>query len=201
MAVNETTQLGCGRRIEDVWDHVDSPPDRHELTCADCQDARGSLGTLASATRELTAADAADPTLQTSPEVLDSIVAIARAEVRRGRRIPLHQPRPDHPVQHLLVSEQTIAGVVRHVSDLIPGLETRRCRVELAPPDEVAPGSTGSSEPARVRVDLRVSVSADLSIPETIATLRADTIAALRREIGIGVARIDVDVEDIHDGV
>ena len=58
----------------------------------------------------------------------------ARAEVRRGRRLPLDEPVADGTVSDLSVSEQTVAAAVRRAGDAVPGVEVRRCRVELGDP-------------------------------------------------------------------
>ena len=202
MALNDTaqahpdsTRLGCGRDVDDVWDTIDDPPNRHERSCPDCQAARESLGGLAAATHEMSAADAADPTLQSSPEVLEHILGIARAEVRRGRRIPLRRPLPGRAEEHLLVREQAIAGVIRHIGDQIPGLEIRRCRAQLADRG----GDPDLDGPVEVHVRVSVSVAPHLAILQIVGVLRTRVTAGLAAEIGMDAATIDVVVEDVHD--
>lgn len=53
LANSRTTQLGCGRDIDEVWANADSLPDAHELTWPDCQAARASLRELNAATYDL----------------------------------------------------------------------------------------------------------------------------------------------------
>lgn len=92
------TRLGCGRDVDDVWDHIEQPPSAHERTCPYCTQARADLAGLAAATREMTAADRTDPSLHVSDRMMADVLAIVRTEVRRGRTIPLQRrvpgPRP-----------------------------------------------------------------------------------------------------------
>lgn len=195
MAVNEETELGCGRQIDDVWDRIEDPPDEHELTCPDCRAARASLDELSAATRELVAVDAADTTLRTSSAGLTNIMAVARAEVRRGRRLPLRQPLPDQVVEELTISEQAVAAVIRQTADRMPGIEAGRCRVEFD--ESVIPAAQG--EAATIKASLRVRVAADLAIPVVVQALRDEIIEVVLARIGIRVSAVDVVVEDVFD--
>ncbi len=196
MAVRQANQLGCGREIDEVWDKVDLPPDTHEQSCPDCQAARESLTGLNAAAQEMARSDREDPLLQVDTAVFDHIVSIARAEVRRGRRLPLRQPAAGQSVEELTVSEQTVASIVRRLSDQIPGIETRRCRVELAEPTD---GQDVAGAPATYLVTLRVSASGAVAIPEMVDDLRRRVIAAITATIGVRVSTVNVIVEDLHD--
>lgn len=213
-----SVQLGCGRSIDDVWDNINNPPSRHELNCAYCETARSDLAGLAQATRELRAEEDKDTDLQASPATIDRILSIARSEVRRGRRLPLHQPGPDH-VSELTVSEQAVSVVIRRVGDQTAGVQIRRCTVQLVSaeagqPDIAAAPHTQTmastilepevsrlavSTASDVRVSLRVSVDATASIPSVVNDLRTAIIDVVDREVGIKVQTIHVAVEDVHN--
>ena len=138
----DPNRLGCGRSIDDVWARVDLPrPARTDLPRLPGGPARP--GRSGRATRGVVAADKADPALRLDSGAITGILEIARAEVRRGRRIPMEQPRPGAAGDELTVSEQTLANLIRRTSDEIDGLEARRCAVALSkhdPLNEDAPG-------------------------------------------------------------
>lgn len=192
MEVTETdaTTLGCGRDMDAVWDQIQLPPDAHERGCPDCQAARADLAPLAAATTQLDEFDVEDPTLHTEPRVLERITAIARAEVRRGRQLPLRNPTPDDPSQ-LTISEQTVAGLVRRVADQLASLEARRCSVEVETEHNV-PGAA-----AVLRITLRIAVSPTIVIPEVVARLRTEIVETVTREVGVQISQVRVLVEDV----
>ena len=211
-----STQLGCGRDIDDVWDNIDHPANAHELTCTYCQAARKDLLSLARATRDLNRDDQADPGLQTSPQVIDRIFAVARSEVRRGRRLPLRQSGPGR-VSELTVSEQAVTAVIRRTGDRGGIVRIRRCTAEvlLADPADVAPADRSASDVAPadrsasdlpasdlpasdVRVSLRVSVDSAAPIAVAVNDLRTAIIDVVDREVGMNVVRVDVTVDDVH---
>lgn len=191
MAVTQTTRLGCGRDVEEVWAHVDEPPTAHEHACPDCTKARADLAELSAATRELRDADRDDPDLRVPEGVLTDLLAIVRTEVRRGRLIPLERSGDGDPA--LAVSDQVIAGVVRDSCDADTEVEARRVGVEAA---ASAPGSTG---PAEVTVRLQVSVGRAAAIPRLAARLRDTIRDDVSARVGVTVSRIDITVEDVHD--
>lgn len=194
MAVTTTdNQLGCDRDIDEIWEHADDPPTEHESRCRHCQAARRSLTDLNEATRHLKNRDIADPTLGVSQQVLDKIISVARAEVRRGSNIPM--VRTENQAQAALtVSRQAITAVVWHASDqLLPTIESRRCFVRSID----AEGDPGT--PVNITLDVDVSVTFGVSIPQEIAEFRARLMVAVDETIGINVSRIDVLVKDVHD--
>lgn len=191
----DTDRLGCGRHIDDVWEHIDSPPDPHELGCPDCRAARANLAELAAATRQLSAADQADQTLRTSPEVLTTIVSTARAEVRRGQSIPLGFPDQQTPGE-LTISEQSIAGVIRRTCDDLDGVEARRCTVRLT---DLPTARTPAGDRVQITVGLKISVSASVAIPRLARELRHNVRTAVQQQVGLEVTTINLDVEDIHE--
>lgn len=215
-----TTQLNCGRDIDDVWANIDRPPTAHEVTCPFCRAARADLSELAAATRRLRDDDNTDPDRQSTPAVLDRILTIARSEVRRGRRLPLDPPdpvEPDAPTT-ATISEQAVAAVIRRVADRNPDLQIRRCAITLDPAHTpttpagattgamtggaaVLPADTAAPQPTRVEVSvsLRVSVGPYTSIPLATTELRPAIAQAVAAQIGLTVTSIDIAVEDLHD--
>jgi uncharacterized alkaline shock family protein YloU len=203
----DPNRLGCGRSIDDVWARIDLQPDPHEQTCPDCQAARHDLGDLAVATHRVTAADKADPTLRLDPTALTGIIEIARAEVRRGRRIPLERAQPGAAGDELTVSEQALANLIRRTSDEIDGLEARRCTVAPSEhnPQTIDPPVAGAAHqlepppaPAEITVDLRISVAPTAAIPALTRLLRDRVQRAVEHEVGIVATMINITVEDIH---
>ena len=216
MAVNNPEELlGCGRSSDDVWDHINTPPDAHELACTYCTAARRDLAGLADATRQLRDQDIDDDQLQASPATIDRILSIARTEVRRGRRLPLVEPGPDG-LSELTVSEQAVTAVVRRVGDSLGGIQVRRCAIQALTGEQAAdlaqnlprsavpaqrahPTSAAARPPATVVIALRVSVDPSVSIPQVVERLRRTVIDTVDREVGIRVTRVDVAVEDVHE--
>lgn len=194
-------RLGCGREIDDVWNNADHPPTAHELTCADCKGARASLADLAGATQRLRQEESDDETLQIGPQVIERVLKVARSEVRRGRRLPLHQPGPGR-VSELTVSEQAVASVIRRVGDQSDRVQVRRCSIQLANPDLTPDAATSDvlrKSPSEVRVTLRVSVACGAPIAEVVDEVRVAIIDTVDREVGLTVLAVDVLVEDVHD--
>jgi hypothetical protein len=210
MAVSSSTQLGCGRDIDDVWATIDQPPSAHERTCPFCGPARASLKELERATAELRAADDEDPALQAGPQVVDRILQVARSEARRSRRLPLSKPSPGQVTADLTVSEQALAAVVRRTGDAHGGLQVRRCSVELVDdPAASAAGAmmhatpedaeaTGEPVASDVRVSLRVSIGPEVSIPLLSSELRRAVMTVVSEEVGLNVVGVDIVVEDVH---
>ncbi|HEY5821284.1 MAG TPA: hypothetical protein VIT20_04880 [Propionibacteriaceae bacterium] len=194
MEVNSSSnRLGCGRDIDEVWNNAERPPDAHELSCSDCQAARSSLVELTSATERLRQEEVEDESLQTSPQVIERILAIARSEVRRGRRLPLNHPGAGQESE-LTVSEQAVASVIRRVGDRSGWVEIRRCSIELVDGEPLA-----DAPASEVRVFIRVSIKFGGAIAEVIDELRSTIIDTVDREVGLTVIAVDVTVEDVHD--
>jgi uncharacterized alkaline shock family protein YloU len=192
MALDEDIpRLGCGRRIDEIWAAIDLPPGPHESGCVQCQTARASLRQLTEATRALRRDDSYDAALRPGSSVKDTIMAMARSEVRRGSRIPLHHS--GHGI--LAISEQALTSVVRSATDTLPGVHARRCHVELpaAAGDESAADTTG------LRVTLRIAVAAGTDIPDTAETLRKRIISLITAHIGVSAGTINILVEDLYD--
>lgn len=189
---DDDSTLGCGRTVADVWERIDLPPDEHETTCPDCTDARRSLGRLAVASTDLRRQDRDDATLDPPADLLGQIMDVARAEVRRGRTLPLREPEPlSEPT--LTVSEQTVASLVRQIADRESAVEARRCAVVTLA------GRTQVGAPAAMAVELRLSVASGTAIPETTARLRRAIIAEVGESVGVEVPTVELIVEDVHD--
>ena len=209
MAVTQATRLGCGRDVDDVWEHIDRPPDVHEETCPYCTTARADLAELSAATSRLAAADREDSTLRVPDGMLSDVLAIVRTQVRRGRTIPLQRRVPagpdgaGDPESELTVSEQLIATVVREVCDLNPDVEVRRVGIDAtephAPVEPPTGGGKGELEPADVSIDLQVTVRPHIAIPGLLDDLRREIQSAVVTRIGITVSRIDITVMDLID--
>lgn len=204
MAVNTSTQLGCGRDIDEVWENIARPATPHERSCPFCGPARESLQELGRATSKLRAEDEEDPELQAGPLVIARILEVARSEVRRNRRLPLNKPLPGQVSEALTISEQAVAAVVRRTGDRHGGVQVRRCSVELV--DDAAPAAEplpvvdelAPREASDVRVALRVSIDGGVSIPSLSSELRRAVIDVVSREVGMNVVRVDIEVEDVH---
>jgi hypothetical protein len=191
---NSTTRLGCGRDIDEVWANADAPPNAHEMECPDCQAARESLAELNNATRELRSSDREDPNLRLSADLVSKITSIARAEVRRGRRIPLRRGQSGTDEADLTVSEQAVATVIRHTCDQLLDIEARRCRVEVVD-DAAGPPADALAH----RAHLRGSVAPTTVSPRRIETHRHEIIAAIEDQVGVTAQIVDIEVEDVHD--
>lgn len=197
MAVDDQARLGCGRSIEDVWDHADQPAHAHEAGCPFCADARAGLARLSAATDELKRHDDANPALQISSTVKTAVMGIARAEVRRTRRIPLEQAPPDQVEAPLTISEQAITTVVRAAADAVPGVRARRCSVDI---DKDALTSAASELlPAAIYVDLQLLVSAAIGIPAAMVEVRHRVTATVAERVGLSVTSIRITVADLYD--
>ena len=226
VSTNSDTRLACGRDIDDVWDSIGRPPDEHQRQCPDCRRARESLAPVAAAAQAQRSADEDDPDLVPGPQVLMHVMNIVRSEVRRSRRLPLDEPQPDQPVLELTVSEQTVVAAARRAADAVPGVQVRRCRVELAAdpphpgdtstdtstdnagdtaagtsaaPSVAAPPSFHATAPGRVTVSLQISVDAGTAIPVVSREIRRSVLEAVSREVGMRATTIRIDVRDIHD--
>ncbi len=127
MALEDIPRLGCGRSIDRIWATIDRPPTAHEEHCEQCQTARTRLQRLGEATRSLRESDLHDPALKPRPGIENAIMDVARAEVRRGSRILLRSA--DNGTTE--ISEQALSSLIRVAAAAIPGVHSRRCRIEI----------------------------------------------------------------------
>lgn len=196
MALADLPRLGCGRSIDQVWDGIDQAPDEHEGQCGQCQAARTRLQKLNEATRAMRSRDLHDPQLKPRAGLTRAVMAVARAEVRRGKRFMLRTT--EHGATE--ISEQALSSLVRTAATAIPGIVSRRCRIEIhecAPPPT---GTTGSTTAAQdLIIDLRVASAAGIDIPRTARALRQEISNAMPAFIGVEAATINITVEDLYD--
>lgn len=179
-------RLSCGRSIDDVWSHIDGPPDEHERDCPYCLEARARLLRLSAATADLRAAEAVEPAMQPDAGFTASVMTLVRAEVRRGQAIPLQT----EPVPGLTISEQAVVGLVWLAADGVPGVRGRRCRVSAVEPGDL-------DGPTQVDVELSFAVDPGVSIPAVTAELRTRVVELVDDEAGLLVRRVDLSVEDV----
>lgn len=183
MALSSRTHAGalpCGRSVEELWDGLRSAPDAHVQDCPHCRTALVSLTALAEATRAVVDDD---ESLVPSPSLATRIMSAVRADVRRTSRLPL--PAGEHgPVD---ISEQAVAAVLRFAADSVDGVRARRCRLQRV-------------EGGAVRVDLSISVrfSGGTSVA-TVDVVRDRVRAVATAHVGLDLAGIDVEVEDVWD--
>ena len=203
MALDDIPRLGCGRSIDRIWATIDRPPTAHEEHCEQCQTARTRLQRLSEATRLLRESDLHDPALKPRPGIENAIMDVARAEVRRGSRILLRSA--DNGTTE--ISEQALSSLIRFAAAAIPGVHSRRCRIEirsatasLAGEDHPS-GTTGTATSARPRliVNLWVAAAPGIVIPRTMEALRQEISNALPAGVGIGAGTVNITVEDLYD--
>ncbi|MGF9664246.1 hypothetical protein AAIH25_20510 [Arthrobacter crystallopoietes] len=195
MALDDNTpRLGCGRSIDEVWATIDQPPDTHEQYCDRCRTARASLAQLSDATRTLRGHDEENPGLQPRSAVKDAIMKVARAEVRRGNRIPVHQAKQGV----IELSEQAISTVIWFGADALPGVRARHCRVHSDNP-EIADNTGPPAGTAVLTVNLRIAVATGTYIPEAAHLLRQRITGMISAHVGLDTGTINIIVEDLYD--
>ncbi|MBT2538737.1 Asp23/Gls24 family envelope stress response protein [Arthrobacter sp. ISL-69] len=193
MAIDETIpSLGCGRSIDEVWATINQPPTAHENGCAQCRTARASLAKLAKAARTLRDNDAEDASLRPHHAIKDAIMNLARAEVRRGRRLPVY--RADQG--GITISEQAITSVIWFGADALAGVRARRCRVHPDPATADDPRPAGT---AGISVNLRIAVASGTDIPGTAELLRQRIISMITAHVGLNAGAVNITVEDLYD--
>ena len=203
MALDDVPRLGCGRSIDSIWASIDRPPTAHEEQCEQCQTARTQLERLSEATRSLRESDLHNPALKPRPGIKNAIMAVARAEVRRGSRILLRSA--DNGTTE--ISEQALSSLIRFAAAAIPGVHSRRCRIEIrsaaAGPagDDHPSGTTGTATTAgpRLIVNLWVAAAPGIDIPLMAEALRDEISTAIPAGVGIGAGTVNITVEDLYD--
>ena len=203
MALDDVPRLGCGRSIDSIWASIDRPPTAHEEQCEQCQTARTKLERLSEATRSLRDSDLHNPALKPRPGIKNAIMEVARAEVRRGSRVLLRSA--DNGTTE--ISEQALSSLVRFAAAAIPGVHSRRCRIEIrsaaAGPAGVdhPSGTTGTATTAgpRLIVNLWVAAAPGIDIPLVAEALRDEISTAIPAGVGIGAGTVNITVEDLYD--
>lgn len=203
MALDDIPRLGCGHSIDRIWGTIDRPPTAHEEQCDQCQTARTRLQRLSKATRSLRESDLQNPTLEPRPGIKNAIMDVARAKVRRGSRILLRSA--DNGTTE--ISEQALSSLIRSAAAAVPGVHSRRCRIEMRSAaagvaDENHPtGTTGTSTHAgpRLIINLRVAAAPGIVIPRTVEALRHEISNAIAASVGVGAGTVNITVEDLYD--
>lgn len=203
MALDDIPRLGCGRSIDSIWATTDRPPTAHEERCEQCQTARTQLERLSEATRALRESDLHNPALEPRHGIKNAIMDVARAEVRRGSRILLRSA--DNGSTE--ISEQALSSLVRFAAAAVPGVHSRRCRIEIRPAsagpagEDPPPGTTGTATTAgpRLIVNLRVAAAPGIDIPLMAEALRHEISNAIPAGVGIGAGTVNITVEDLYD--
>lgn len=199
MALEDTPRLGCGRSIDHLWSTLDAPAGEHEEHCAHCRDARARMIHLRQATAALKDAEANDPALVPRRSLRDSIMDIARTEARRSRLLAVQ----DHDGGTTEISEQALSTVVRFAAAGVPGIQARRCRIEVSTAER--PSSTGGTHDTTggslhpMVIDLRIAAAPKIHIPHTVAVLRDQIGISIARSVGIYPVTINITVEDLYD--
>ncbi|MCY0905325.1 Asp23/Gls24 family envelope stress response protein [Arthrobacter sp. H14-L1] len=200
MALDDEPRLGCGRSIDRIWTTVDQPPNAHEQTCGQCQAARSRLRSLREATQSLRESDVHNTDLKPRSGVKSSIMDVARAEIRRSRRILL----ASNGNGTTEISEQALSAVIRLAAAEVHGIHARRCRIEIASASsDSSAGDRPSGYPGLVGshlvIGLRVAVAPDINIPRTVESLRQRIITAVPAGVGISAGTVNLTVEDLYD--
>ncbi|MBG0740456.1 Asp23/Gls24 family envelope stress response protein [Paeniglutamicibacter antarcticus] len=200
MALDDEPRLGCGRSIDRIWTTIDQPLNAHEQTCRQCQAARAQLKRLNEATQALREADLHDEALTPRSGVKTAIMDVARAEIRRSKRILL----ASNGNGTTEISEQALSSVIRAAAAEVPGIHARRCHIEISSAtsdssvDDPPSGQSGVIGPHLV-IGLRSAVAPDINIPRTVQLLRQRIITAIPAGIGISAGTINITVEDLYD--
>lgn len=171
--------LPCGRLVEDLWDRLDRvPADPHTVACPHCQAAAGSLTAL----RQVTTRLAAQP-VQPPSDLTGRIMAVVRAEIRRGRDLPL-PATPDGPAS---VSEYALAAVLRFAADHVPGVRARGCRAEPV-----------AEQPGHARVRLGLAIRYGVPVAHVTEEVRDRVTTAASHHLGVAIDSLDIHVEDVY---
>lgn len=199
MAMNEgKPRLGCGRLIDDLWASIDQPATIHERTCRDCQSARAALEHLEAVSRSMRERDRGDAALRPGSRVREAIMAVARAEVRRSRRVTLATT----PLGTIDISEQALNGLIRFAASTLPGVRARRCAILGSPTPQSSPEGPPSGvvvDGGDVRITLTVALSSQVGIPATMTLLRERVGTIVQAQTAITMQQIDIGVEDLYD--
>ena len=111
-------------------------------------------------------------------------MAVIRARIHPAPRIPLPGPAG----MRLEISERAAAIVLRAAGDTVHGVRARSCRLTPAAHD------TNTSTGLQLTISLRYGVPA----PAAARVLRGAVHAAARRQLGLTLGHIDIEVTDIH---
>ena len=181
MALDHDDVLACGRDLQTIWDSIGEPPDEHQRSCPTCTDARASVERVQQAANQIREFDRTDESMKPPPKLVESIMRIARSEVRRGRSVVLvHDDSGD-----VSASEAALAQAVRDTVDGVGGVRAHR----VAFVDSAA------------GVEVRVKLAMAMGSQATTVSRRVQqgVHALLDSQLDRPVLRVDVEVEDVYD--
>jgi len=181
MAVNPASdRLPCGRHTGQLWNHLaHGTPDEHAHGCEHCQAALTDIRPLLTALNQLAAGPVSPP-----DDLSGRVMAVIRARIHPAARIPLPGPAG----MRLDISEHAAAFILRAAGDTVDGVRARSCRLTPAAHDR----STVTG--LQLTISLRYGVPA----PAAARALRGAVHAAARRQLGLTLGHIDIEVTDIH---
>lgn len=185
--MNDMTDTGCGRTIEDLGTYLDTGVSEdldHIRTCPQCQAGLASLRRLREVTRDLFASDLAEAAADGSPW-LENILANLNLEMKAGRRMPFI---PDQTGDMLFQTEGALTGLVRAVGDTVEGVMIGKCRFDG---DVTVPGTP-------ITLDVEVSARFGHRLPDLAGALRRDLDAALAAHSEINIAALNIRITELR---
>lgn len=198
--------LPCGASLAGIWDSGEPAPGHGN--CPHCRGAVADVDALHDLVAQVVVPDTGGTGdvearhADFSARVMD----VVRTELRPGPLVPLAGPEDDGPqspggTAHGdgdWISEAAAARVLRAAAERERGVAAGSCRIRpLASPDLPVRVPHLPREPLRVRIEIAVDPVAHL--PDTAERVRRRVAEAADREIGIGVAAIDVAVVELRD--
>ncbi|WP_153143148.1 Asp23/Gls24 family envelope stress response protein [Nesterenkonia halophila] len=151
-----------------------------ELTDAELTTSHERLRHVIAEYRETTDSLADRPTVGLRERVLD----IVHRETAMGPSTELRTPRG----RHFEVLTAAVRAIVRDVVDETPGLAARRVHVDA------------HDDGAAMSLRIGLSMAPHVGIDDVEPQLRTEVDDAVRREVGVSTARIDLVLEEVHDG-
>ncbi|XAS65464.1 Asp23/Gls24 family envelope stress response protein [Micrococcaceae bacterium Sec5.8] len=185
--MNDTTDTGCGRTIEDLSDYLETGSTEdldHIRDCPQCQAGLAALRRLQNVTQDLLAADLADAHQDESPW-LENILANLDLEIKAGRDVPL---TPDHLEDLLYQTEGALTGLVRSVGDTIDGIMIGKSRFIG---DVTVPGTP-------VTLDVDVSARYGYRLPDLAETLRRELDTALATHSDLNITLVNITITELR---
>lgn len=196
MEIANEPLLGCGRSMDSIWDALDTGQDAHQKDCPFCQEAWLRALKVKEATRELRDSDEQDPTLELGAQFTRKVMDIARAEIRRGRKISLLEG----PQGDVTVSEQTLTAQVRAALEGMPEIHARRCRIDISMRDSGGDGGSANLGPVQpMKINLRVATLSTVEIRKTAEKARQLITQQLLESLGTQIDTVNITVEDIFN--
>lgn len=169
--------LPCGHPVSRAWEDARaaaSAAKPHTAACPHCREATHGLVALDTATRALRAQKR--PSAQ---PLADRVMGLVRADVRRGRMLPLDDT--------LQLAETAAAKVLRRAADAVAGATVASLRL--------APGKDARA----VHIALTLVAALDRPLPATADQVRQAVLQAGHRMLGLAITSVDVTVVDVVD--